>query len=76
MTSMNRLAAQPSLSMTRRAFMQATTGVVGGLFVPAPGRSETVPEVRVCPKSTPPARRLLAFRMVNWPRSAGTCGSP
>jgi hypothetical protein len=43
--------------------MQTSTGVLGGLLVPTPGRSETAPEVRVCPKSTPPARRLLAFRM-------------
>jgi len=62
MTNMNLLGTQPTGSMSRRTFMQ-TSGVLGVLLMPKPGRSEAAPEVRVCPKSTAPARRLFAFRM-------------
>jgi hypothetical protein len=49
-------------SITRRGFMQASAATLGGLLVAGPGRPETTPEVAVCPKSTPPARKLCAFR--------------
>jgi hypothetical protein len=54
---------QPTGSLTRRTFMQTSTAVLGGLFVPVPSRPEAAPEVRVCPKSQPVARKLSAFRM-------------
>jgi hypothetical protein len=50
-------------SITRRGFMQASAATLGGLLVAGPGWPETEPEVVLCPKSTPPARKLYAFRM-------------
>jgi len=60
---MKGLGIQPTGLLTRRTFMQTSTAVLGGLFVAVPSRPEAAPEVRVCPKSQPVARKLLAFRM-------------
>jgi hypothetical protein len=43
--------------------MQASAATLGSLLVAAPGLAETAPELTVCPKSAPPARKLYAFRM-------------
>jgi hypothetical protein len=51
------------MSITRRGFMQASAATLGSLLVAAPGLAETAPELTVCPKSAPPARKLYAFRM-------------
>jgi GxGYxYP putative glycoside hydrolase C-terminal domain/GxGYxY sequence motif in domain of unknown function N-terminal len=63
MTKMKYSGIQPTGSLTRRTFMQTSTAVLGGLFVPVPSRPEAAPEVQVCPKSQPVARKLSAFRM-------------
>jgi hypothetical protein len=44
--------------------MQASAATLGGLLVAGPGLGQQeAPELTICPKSAPPARKLCAFRM-------------
>lgn len=63
MSETNWWGAQSEGLISRRQFMQASTLAMSGLLVGTPGGAEAETEVRVCPKSKPPARKLYAFRM-------------
>lgn len=43
--------------------MGASAATLGGLLVPGAGLPDSAPELTICPKSNPPARKLCAFRM-------------